>query len=160
VPGYPPVLEQIVLRMLATEPAARYPTANEALEALELFASQNGILTSAHVVARFMRELFLNEAPPVPRTFETSPDDIDFLNMPTARTIEYPARKPPTGLVQTLKAAPDEEETNAFNRAEHLWAPEMKVKIRTPRDGDEASMTSPFAERTNQDIGVPFDRAQ
>lgn len=154
VPGYPPMLEQIVLRLLANEPAARYPTANEALEALEQFVSQNGILTSAHVVARFMRELFLNEAPTTPRSYPST-DDLDFLNVPTA---QYPTGKPPTGLVQTLKAA-DEEETNAFKRAEHLWSPEMKVKVRTPREphGDEASMTSPFAERTNQDIGVPFD---
>ena len=62
----------------------------------------------------------------------------DFLNMPSgARTKEYPEGRPPSGLVKTLHA-PDEEPTNAFKRAEHLWAPELKVKVRNPAFIEEA----------------------
>ncbi len=152
VPGYPAQLEEIVLRLLAREPAARYPTANEALDDLERFCSSNGILTSSHVVAKFMRELF----PETPVKDEKQHNTYaDFLNMPSgARTKEYPDGRPPTGLVKSL-SAPDEEPTNAFKRAEHLWVPELKVKIRTPAVLDEAA--SQFNEHTRQDLVLPFD---
>ncbi len=61
VPGYPPALEQIVMRMLAREPAARYQTADDVLADLERFVSNAGMMMSERVVAKYMRELFAAE---------------------------------------------------------------------------------------------------
>lgn len=58
VRDYPPALEAIVLRALARAPGARYQTAAALLEDLEGFIAANSLLTSSHIVARYMGELF------------------------------------------------------------------------------------------------------
>ncbi len=61
VPEYPPALETIVLRMLAREPDERYQSADDVLADLERFISDQGVLVSERVVAKYMRELFADE---------------------------------------------------------------------------------------------------
>jgi tRNA A-37 threonylcarbamoyl transferase component Bud32 len=58
-PGYPPELEAIVLRALARDPAARYPTAEALQTALEDFAREHKLALSSTHVAALMRRLFL-----------------------------------------------------------------------------------------------------
>jgi len=58
VPGYPPELEAIVLTAMATDPSARFQTAQELVEALDTFtvrAKQSGSNTA---MGRFMTQLF------------------------------------------------------------------------------------------------------
>ncbi len=82
VPGLPAQLDAIVGRLLARSPDARYQTASQLLEALAALVASAGIRTGAHVVARYMDELFGDapvverrdwiEPPPLP-----SPDELD-----------------------------------------------------------------------------------
>jgi serine/threonine protein kinase len=58
VSSYPPALEAIVLRALARAPGARYQTAGSMLEDIERFIANHSLLTSSHIVARYMTELF------------------------------------------------------------------------------------------------------
>jgi serine/threonine-protein kinase len=58
VAGYPPALEQIVLKAVATDPAARYQTAAELGAALEAFGRAHGVEEPRPVIAGFMRTLF------------------------------------------------------------------------------------------------------
>jgi hypothetical protein len=152
--GYPPALESIVMRMLAHTPEARYQTAGQVLEDIETFASDNGLLSSAHIVAKFMKELFA-EASTAPFERDTY---LDFAEPSSKVTREYPDGLPPDD------KHPDEEETAAFNRAQQLWSPEINVKLRNPRrlktePGDEQSVTGSgvFHEPTRQDVVLPFD---
>lgn len=63
-PGYPPELERIVMRALASEPNDRYPTA-EALQAdLMRFGQLNGIRPSHPALGQFLRGLFGNKPLP------------------------------------------------------------------------------------------------
>jgi len=63
-PGYPPELERIVMKALASDPANRYPTA-EALQAdLMRFGQQNGIRPSNPALGQFLRGLFGNKPLP------------------------------------------------------------------------------------------------
>jgi serine/threonine protein kinase len=143
--GYPPRLETIVMRMLARTPEARYQTAGQALEDIETFASDNGLLISAHIVARFMKELFAEATAPFERDERDTYTDFSQSQV----TDERPA---------------DEEETAAFSRAQQLWTPEINVKLRNPRrlktePGEEQSITGSgvFHEPTRQDLVLPFD---
>jgi serine/threonine protein kinase len=151
---YPSPLESIVMRMLAHSPEARYQTAGQVLEDIETFASDNGLLISAHIVAKFMKELFA-EASTAPFERDTY---LDFAEPSSKVTREYPDGLPPDD-----KHA-DEEETAAFSRAQQLWSPEINVKLRSPRrlktePGDEQSVTGSgvFHEPTRQDLVLPFD---
>ncbi len=58
VAGYPPALEAIVMKALATDAAQRYQTARLMLEAIEGFASSAGLALTGVPVSRFMLELF------------------------------------------------------------------------------------------------------
>ena len=58
VPGYPPALEQILMRALARSPSARYTTAVELQGAIEDFAHDNRLRVSPLVLARLMSTLF------------------------------------------------------------------------------------------------------
>ena len=92
VASYPPVLEAIVLRMLAHEPAKRYQTADDVLADLERFTSDRGLLVSERVVAKYMRELFADElaaserpgrAPSLGEDPPTQPEEMEpLLEMP------------------------------------------------------------------------------
>jgi serine/threonine protein kinase len=165
VHDYPRRLEEIVMRLLARLPQARYQNAGELLEDLEGFISARGMLTSSYVVAKYMHELFGDHA-----TAKFERDTLtDFLSsVQTPDTREYPEGRPPTGVMTTLSEqqhAADEEPTAAFKRAEQMWSVDLAVKIRTPKrtggaavlPGDEQSQTSPFHEPTRQDFVVPFD---
>jgi serine/threonine protein kinase len=58
VPSYPAALEQIVLRALARDPAARYATARDLQGAIEDFAHETRLRVSPLVLARLMGTLF------------------------------------------------------------------------------------------------------
>jgi serine/threonine protein kinase len=153
IADYPPTLEAIVMKLLALSPQSRYQTAEQVLDEIEDVIAERRIVTSSHVVARYMNELFA-EVPTAPFERDTTTD----LAQPAHLTREYPHGHPPTGLLQTIGRAPDEEPTEAFRRAEQLWSPELKVKIRSSRRAPtEDSISSAFAEPTRQDVVLPFD---
>jgi serine/threonine protein kinase len=162
VHDYPHRLEEIVMRLLARSPQARYQDAGELLEDLEAFISNRGMLTSSYVIAKYMHELFGDYA-----TTKIERDTLTggISSLLTPDTREYPDGKPPTGVMATLTDhAADEEPTAAFKRAEQLWSVDLAVKIRTPKRtgaastlGDEPSQTSAFHEPTRQDVVLPFD---
>jgi serine/threonine protein kinase len=143
VKSYPAALEAIVMRLLATSPDARYQTASEVLEAVEGYAASRRLLISDHVVARFMKELFEQQA--------TTPFD----------------KNTPLDFAMVEDDPPDEEPTATFGRTEQveqLWTPELKVKVRTPQKRpdptEEISVTSTqaaFHEPTRQDAIPSFD---
>jgi serine/threonine protein kinase len=54
----PPELDEIVLRALAREPAARYQNAGQLHDALETFAIKHGLRTSGTALAAYMKQLF------------------------------------------------------------------------------------------------------
>ena len=58
VPGYPPALEAIVMRAMASAPARRYQTAAELGDALEAFAEGHGLTISQRAVERFMQSVY------------------------------------------------------------------------------------------------------
>jgi serine/threonine protein kinase len=58
VPGYPPELEAIVLTALATDPDARFQTAQELVDALDTFAVRWKLTTSNTAIGRFLTQLF------------------------------------------------------------------------------------------------------
>ncbi|MEZ4368550.1 MAG: protein kinase [Kofleriaceae bacterium] len=64
VPGYPPALEAVVLKALATDPAQRYQTAGLMLEAIEAYAKQSRTVMSTVTLGRYMHELFGDVAEP------------------------------------------------------------------------------------------------
>jgi len=136
IPTYPPDLEAIVLRMLATARENRYQTAANVVDDLEAFIARHGLLTSAHVTARFMTELFGEAA--------TSPLEYD-----TVTTREYPDGVPPP--------LSDDSDSAGFKRAEQLWITELRNKPRAP---PRISTSPPFAaeaEQTHLDPVLPFD---
>lgn len=55
---FPKALEAIILKALTVDPAGRYQTAGELLEAIEQFAIANRISLSTMAFGRFMREMF------------------------------------------------------------------------------------------------------
>jgi serine/threonine protein kinase len=145
VRDYPRRLEEIVMTLLARSPQARYQRATALLEDLEAFIAERGMLTSSHVVAKYMKELFGEYA--------------------TTRFERASGLERDMGLQRDSKTEPsDDEPTAAFKRQEHAWTSELMVTIRTPRragtatpPGDEASQTGPFHEPTRQDPVLPFD---
>jgi serine/threonine protein kinase len=159
VADYPRRLEEIVMRLLARSPQHRYQHAGALLEDLEAFVGELGIPTSSYVVAKYMHDLFGEQA-----TTKIERDTLtELLSSSGTDTREYPAGRPPTGLLPTLHEA-DEEPTAAFKRAEQLWSVDLAVKIRAPKRtggvahlGDEASQTGAFHEPTRQDLVLPFD---
>jgi serine/threonine protein kinase len=58
VDGYPPVLEQIVMRALARDPVKRFATAQELQASVEDFAHETRLRVSPLVLARLMGTLF------------------------------------------------------------------------------------------------------
>jgi serine/threonine protein kinase len=75
-PNYPPALERIVLRALARDREARYPTAGALRDELEQFMKESALVATASSLGAFMRELFdqredtadLFALPPLPST--------------------------------------------------------------------------------------------
>ena len=159
VRDYPRRLEEIVMRLLARSPQARYQKAGSVVEDLDNFIAERGMLTSSYVVAKYMKELFGEQA-----MMKFDRDTLTGLTG-TPNTREYPEGRPPTGVMETLakQQAADEEPTTAFKRAEALWNPLLDVKIRTPRRASTAPFslddisTGPFHEPTRQDVVLPFD---
>ncbi|MCE9574355.1 MAG: serine/threonine protein kinase, partial [Deltaproteobacteria bacterium] len=85
-PDYPPALEAIVMKALALDPADRYQTAGEMLEAIEQFATRERISLSTTALGRFIRELFGERPEPWqdlaaldPR--EPSSDEVDIVEV-------------------------------------------------------------------------------
>jgi serine/threonine protein kinase len=163
VHDYPRRLEEIVMRLLARSPQARYQNAGALLEDLEGFTSDRGMLTSSYIVAKYMHDLFGDHA-----TTKIERDTLTELLSSHTDTREYPEGRPPTGVMATLSQqqhAADEEPTAAFKRAEQLWSVDLAVKVRSPKRtgsapiavGEEHSQTSPFHEPTRQDLVLPFD---
>jgi len=64
VPGYPRELEAIVLTALASDPAARFQTAQELIEALDAFAVRAKLTGSNTAMGRFMSQLFGSKREP------------------------------------------------------------------------------------------------
>ena len=58
IPGYPQALEAIVMKALAVDPAQRYQSAGQLLEAIESFAISARMPMSTMALGRFMREMF------------------------------------------------------------------------------------------------------
>jgi hypothetical protein len=58
VPGYPPELESIVLTAMANEPGARFQTAQELIEAIDVFAVRAKLTGSNTAMGRYMTQLF------------------------------------------------------------------------------------------------------
>lgn len=63
-PGYPPELERIVLKALASEPDHRYATAYDLQADLARFGQQNGLRPSTPALGQFLRGLFGNKPLP------------------------------------------------------------------------------------------------
>jgi serine/threonine protein kinase len=57
-PELGPAIDRVVTTALARDPARRFPTAGDLLEALEQAAEESGKSMSAHGLGRFLRELF------------------------------------------------------------------------------------------------------
>jgi serine/threonine protein kinase len=72
--GYPPGLEEIVLRTLAAEPSERYPTARALLTDLEQFAHAQGLLLSATALSDWVSETC--GRPPFPTYEPPAPEPI------------------------------------------------------------------------------------
>ncbi|MEO8701129.1 MAG: serine/threonine-protein kinase [Kofleriaceae bacterium] len=64
VPAIPPELDAIVMRALAKDPADRFATATEMLEAIEEVADTCKLTLAPRSVKRFMRDLFGNRPEP------------------------------------------------------------------------------------------------
>jgi len=85
-PDYPPALEAIVMKALALDPADRYQTAGEMLEAIEQFATRERISLSTTALGRFIRELFGERPEPwqdlgAMDAREPSSDDVDIVEV-------------------------------------------------------------------------------
>ncbi|NVB85471.1 MAG: serine/threonine protein kinase [Kofleriaceae bacterium] len=65
VPTLPARLDDIVIKLLARAPAVRFQSAAELLEALDDLVASQGLRTTAHVVARYMHDLY-DEKPTAP----------------------------------------------------------------------------------------------
>ncbi len=61
VSDYPEALERIVLRVLAKTPEGRFESARELQMALEAFAAQDGLRSTAGMLAEYMRKLFRDQ---------------------------------------------------------------------------------------------------
>lgn len=64
VPGYPRELEQIVQTALATDPAARFQTAQQLIEALDAFAVREKLTGTNTALGRYMVQLFGSKKEP------------------------------------------------------------------------------------------------
>jgi eukaryotic-like serine/threonine-protein kinase len=84
--GYPPALEAIVLKALATDPRRRYQTARELAGDLDALAAQLRLPISASRVAGFVASLFGNRDPAVDAPAPAAP------SRPPATTA--PGRRP------------------------------------------------------------------
>jgi serine/threonine protein kinase len=162
VRDYPRRLDEIVMRLLARSPEARYQRASMLLEDLEGFVSERRISTSSYVVEKYMKELYGEQTPlrDADTITELGNEAVHMWTSST-ETREYPAGRPPTGLVETLTGRGDDDEpTAAFTRAEQLLT--GAFKLRTPKPAstpflEEMSTTLAFHEHTKQDVALPFD---
>jgi serine/threonine-protein kinase len=64
VAGYPRELEAIILTALASDPGARFQTAQEMIEAIDAFAVRSKLTGSATALGRFMTQLFGSKREP------------------------------------------------------------------------------------------------
>ncbi|MBK7536042.1 MAG: protein kinase [Myxococcales bacterium] len=71
VPSYPPELEAIILKTLASDPDIRYATAQDLIEALDAFTQRAKLTCTNTAMARFMVQLFGEPREP----WETLPAD-------------------------------------------------------------------------------------
>ena len=64
VAGYPRELEAIILTALASDPGARFQTAQEMIEAIDAFAVRSKLTGSSTALGRFMTQLFGSKREP------------------------------------------------------------------------------------------------
>jgi len=79
VPGYPRELEAIVLTAMASDPGARFQSAQELIEALDAFAVRAKLTGSNTAMGRFMTQLFGSKKEPWvegPRTVNSEKTEI------------------------------------------------------------------------------------
>ncbi len=144
-PNYPRELEEIVMRLLADSPPARYQTATQLLEDLEQYKARNGLLASAQTVARYMNDLFQSELEA--NTFTELGGATPMSMLRTREVIDA-----------TAFAVDLDEQATTLTPPKLLFGARVKVGTQ-PGISDDGSVTSPFAEQTqtNQDLAVPFD---
>jgi len=135
VANYPPALEAIVLRALARAPGARYQTAASMLEDLERLIAEGSLLTSSHIVARYMSELFTDP--------DTSPFERDTL-------MDLPQRRVPSDDEPTWTPELNVKFAPAREQARHEYAPSLELEIL-----EQIAVSAPTHER----IAFLLDRA-
>jgi serine/threonine protein kinase len=123
IAGYPADLERIVLRALARDPAARYPTAREMHLDLVRFARDHGLETTEYDLARYVHELIPDDEAGSLLAVELPPaaDELSVVRTPP------PARPMrAASLAETKVALGDEaQETRVyFNEPEPAAPPE------------------------------------
>ena len=124
VPGFPPELEAVICRALSLDPAARYASAAQMIEALEAVAELCGWMTGARTVSRFMTELF-GEVPEPWTGEETAPQPV-LVPLPTpdpTLVITKPRRFPrATECEQVVQPVYEDIPTRGRRSVPRLWA--------------------------------------
>ena len=143
--GVPPELDEIVLRLLAKDPAMRFQTADEAHEAIENSAVRIGSALSGASVARFLRDLFGQRPEPwiEMQSRETHPEAFTVTSEPIPVDLGL---QPADELQRKLGAVPD------------FSAPEANDDLPPPRAPSEGLSTVPF--RMDAATTTPFGLAE
>ncbi len=61
VPGYPPELEAIVMKLLERSPTLRYPSGEDLLHDVDEFVGKHGLWMSPRAIGKYMRTLFAEQ---------------------------------------------------------------------------------------------------
>ena len=101
-PELTPAIDQVVLNALAKDPAQRYATAGELLDAIEAAAEQSSKSMSPHALGRFLRELFGERPEP---WIELDVRD-DAPSVVTVTSESMAAVVPPTDMLATAPMLP------------------------------------------------------
>ena len=134
--GYPPELEQIIVRLLANEPRSRYPHASMILPELEQVLASLGTFNAALGLAKYMKELFGNE-------IDEAVIDDDTRTSPSKRAKSAP--RPPTEVTVTL--ARTRTEDDAAKAMQEVLAALDAGTVRDPK-----SMVDPMAAELLADL--------
>jgi serine/threonine protein kinase len=89
----PPELDAISLRLLAKDPAARFQTAEELVEALEEASARTGNMISSSALGRFLREMFGQRPEPwldLDATHEVPADGVTVTSEPIPKELGIP----------------------------------------------------------------------
>ena len=155
VDGYPPALEAVVLKMLATKRSARYQTADELLADLERVTGEHGLFASAFMVGKYMRDLFPEEANQLPLL----DDDRDDEPTLSPETVLEPASTRATSGMFALEVGTD------LIESEQPVTDELKIVFRTPTSPtgqakvQRLETASPFYEESSTLQGTEVTHA-